>query len=221
MHNVSQQLSCGANIVLVIGSGPQTTQPTTPDLFVLENEPENMNEGKSFAYLRDGVARFPDADFFLKVDMDTLMCPKAIVAILEGMKAAQQQWFGFKMSRETCGGYSHCPDHTWFYMSGGIYGLSFKLASQVVQSAWAQKHRRGYEDLMMGQMVFHVDPHPKYYHLACLYDVRGVHLVDSTTRCSAHHYTGQKHLALVSGNLCQHLDNNRTMPWVNQGSNRL
>ena len=109
----------GLNFVFIEGLN-FPLKPKEPDKMILDM-PENMNSGKSVAWFRTAFHRYQDADFIVKMDSDTHICPGRIQTAFS--HAAQDGAIYVGRIATRCGGGHHCPK-TWQYMSGGFHGLS-------------------------------------------------------------------------------------------------
>ena len=180
----SMQLKPGLNFVFVLG------KPARPykHRWILDID-ENMDHGKSIEYFMAAGERFSDADYILKMDLDTGICPKRLRKLL-GKAAGERAdyigflkccsvglWRGSIYQRHVLVAKPkdmRCPRYgtgTWMYMHGSFYGLSRKAILKLIASSFAQHVRkvvsaeREPEDLAMGVLLYYVMPRPRVFSL--------------------------------------------------------
>jgi hypothetical protein len=130
---------------------------------IVGNFDENMNDGKSFEWLKL-AAMMPDVYFVIKSDDVVAVDWAKLVHLLSS--ASNVTYFGSLQTNELCGNYSYCPPPNctnmsgdcWVYMSGGFYGMSQTLVKSVALCEYSRFHNKGYEDLVTGKMIKHCVP---------------------------------------------------------------
>ena len=189
-----QPLGCGLNPILVTGEPAGPFNKRYKDTVVLRIR-ENMDGGKTFAWLRWAARNANDANFVMKMDTDTQICPDALAASIRDAAAAGAEYYGYYIDYDFWGEEARAKAR-WEkiavkphqgYMSGALYGLSMALTQQIVRSTWAENHQQGFEDLMTGLMVIATKPKARIYHLDCLYTTRLHSNAPRPIACPARH----------------------------------
>jgi hypothetical protein len=141
--------------------------PEFPSNTLILDIKENIDKGKTFAWFSQGIELFHDVPFhplngIVKMDVDisanwTELGTSVIPKLSAGF------YLGRVNDNAICGGSSHCPPvgcndfsgNCWIYMSGGWYGLGLDLAKSLINCDYANNHRIGWEDLMVGKWIKH------------------------------------------------------------------
>ncbi|KAF3786481.1 hypothetical protein EJ110_NYTH25280 [Nymphaea thermarum] len=121
------------------------------DDIIILNCTENMNSGKTYTYFSSLPDLFrsppgtrpPPYDYVMKVDDDTFV---RLAGLEETLKdaAREDMYYGFL---------APCDNVDTFkpgYMSGMGYVLSWDLGEWIRNSSYAEKHKVGHEDLLVG-----------------------------------------------------------------------
>jgi hypothetical protein len=129
---------------------------------------ENMNEGKSFEWLRAAVGM--DASFVVKMDLDTVVKWPRLMELMLFLKPPVYfgtrllEW-GLDLSASPVSNSippsNECRDFAgecWFYMSGGFYGVSMDVARAIVACPFANENVRGAEDAVTGLWIHRCFP---------------------------------------------------------------
>lgn len=122
------------------------------DLVLLEDEVENMNGGKTYAWLAYAREHFGDFTWIGKSDMDTFLNVTTLARTLHQVPRTMAYGGALLNDYYTCGMSSHCPQG-WVYFSGSFYFLSTDLVSQLMERSYTWGLRRGDEDLVTGRWV--------------------------------------------------------------------
>lgn len=178
------QLKPGLNFVFVLG------KPARPykHRWILEIN-ENMDRGKSIEYFMAAGEKFSDADYVLKMDLDTGVCPNKLRKLLGKAAVDRADYIGWlkccSIGIWRGSIFQHkklvmspkdmiCPrgePGTWMYMQGSFYGLSRKAILKLIASSFAQHVRkvvsdqREPEDLATGALLYYVMPRPRVFSL--------------------------------------------------------
>jgi hypothetical protein len=127
--------------------------------------PENMNYGKTqgwFSYALENMGENISAVF--KMDIDSIFCLADLkLALLDVPSFA---FFGLPLNHVTCGHSKSCPpkhcmadpefkNDCWYYMQGGLYGLSAELVRQLPTSERFRRPQTDWlhEDMATGMWV--------------------------------------------------------------------
>jgi hypothetical protein len=159
MHNTRH--SCHIRLRFFVGGGGYPSNDNTGDV-VVGNFSENMNDGKTFEWLRYAATFHTDVHIVLKIDTDTSIKWSRLQEHML-MAPSLQFYIGRVNSRDVCGNTVYCPPDAchdmkgrcWVYMSGGFYGMSLIMASRISTCTYALQHKSGYEDLMCGRWIKH------------------------------------------------------------------
>lgn len=131
---------------------------------------ENMNEGKTYYWFKKAVQIFKNQNIpyhhlngIIKMDTDCVAnwtyFDEQIINSLP-----QNYYIGKVIHNEECGSYSYCPPLScnnffpkwcWVYMQGGFYGLSLNVAQHLMHCRFANSHKAGHEDLLVGTWINH------------------------------------------------------------------
>jgi Galactosyltransferase len=127
--------------------------------------PENMNYGKTqgwFSYALENMGENISAVF--KMDTDSIFCLADLKQAL--LDAPSFSFFGLPSHHVKCGTSKSCPpkhcvaelefkNDCWYYMQGGLYGLSAKLLRQLPTSERFRRPQteRLHEDMATGMWV--------------------------------------------------------------------
>ena len=183
-------LSCGLRFLFVRGKG--TGASPSEDTIVLDVA-ENMNEGKSIKWFDWACKNMPDADYIFKMDLDSGVCPKALLQFI--LSSIGSEYIGYPwrqrarlLSGKPCT-LELCPTDEWFYMSGGFYGLRADLAMEISQAGLL----KGHEDAIIGSLVHKYRPHASISELKCLHDCReGFEEACASHSCPVLHFMTNK-----------------------------
>jgi hypothetical protein len=126
---------------------------------------ENMNEGKTLAWIRYAVHMFHDVPYhhlngIVKMDTDVSVDWQLFSSNIFP-KLDSHYYIGFIIDHNMCGGFSYCPPENchdfsqdcWVYTQGGWYGLSYTVAKMISFCEYATENARGHEDLMVGKWI--------------------------------------------------------------------
>lgn len=153
---------CAVAVYFVMGEIPNDMRPridqengTYGDLLELPI-PENMNNGKSFAWFRFSSTHFPTARFIGKGDMDTFVRVEALVAAISRIPPNTQGVYGGVLIDHIYCGYSTlCARGGWIYMQGGLYFMTQDLARWLgaPNNTIVEKNMEGAEDKHIGKSI--------------------------------------------------------------------
>lgn len=207
-HNIHKPLNCGINYVFVVGNNTANEKKYLNDDTVMVPITDNVNHGKSYTWFKDAFERFQDADYVFKVDSDVQICTPFLEYTMQKAIYNNQNYFGKMLDHELCGRAEHCPSeegNSWYYMSGGFYGMSMSLISQILESGYAEKNHIGHEDVWVGRWVYAAAPETIPYSFDCL----------STHRhCPAYHWNVRKNYTRYDESLCEVLMMGQPLPWA-------
>ena len=130
--------------------------------------PENMNEGKTFEWLKFSLKWFrKQRNFYhihhmvVKMDVDTTVDWKRLDSMLQSFNTSF--YFGVPSGFHKCGSHTYCPpelcdldfkNDCWMYMHGGFYGMALNVVKDVVYACdIPARNPRGYEDLLIGLWI--------------------------------------------------------------------
>ena len=177
--------SCGLRFLFVRGKA--TVEHNGGDTVYLDTA-ENMNNGKSQAWFK--WASTQNADMVFKMDVDTAVCPGALLRLLKNKRNIDYVGFpwaqrGGQLSNKPCGDdISYCPSHSWYYMSGGFYGMSLK-AAKVISAASTIP---GHEDAVTGYLMHTLYPRHTSFSIECLHECRmGTEKACASHKCPVSH----------------------------------
>lgn len=145
----SRDSSCAFIAVFVLGEPGSSSEEGFHDLVVLKGVPENMDNGKSLAWLKFAFKEFPKASMVFKTDIDTIVNTAVLLSTFSPLPTADFVYFGFANDFFVCGRSNHCPKG-WTYMSGAFYGISARFSSCVQR--WPSG-LIGPEDLVVGRLL--------------------------------------------------------------------
>lgn len=149
------------SIVYVIGSHglDDDTMKTLSDEqdelgdLVLLDIKENMNEGKSFAWFKHAVDRYPSAKFIGKSDVDAFLHPRNLAVQLARLPNTELLYgfdCGINKRREYIGSTKNGSDMVplWESGSGHMAGAFYLFSSDLLQCSLptAENHKDGIED---------------------------------------------------------------------------
>lgn len=147
--------------------------------FVIDEVSENMNKGKTRHWFIWASQVFPFSDWILKVDTDTAIDWFTYGSLLNNIltdTSSSMRYVGMIIDHGICPHSScppqHCTSMTgncWVFMTGGLYGVSTRLAKLLAQCTWWKLHVIGAEDMQLGKAVKH-----------CSADVHSLQLVNFT-----------------------------------------
>lgn len=174
MSNTSHELSCGFNAFFVVCRPSTPISNDIPSDVIQLNCIENMNNGKTFDYIKEITSNplYAKADAVAKSDADAQLCPDTLTRLVENVIVHHgSEYFGWKHTHYTCGTFPHCPsiDEKWTYMSGAFYGVSTELAHKMAKNPNISAFKNGHEDLQFGKFVFDTNPYVKIYDIECMY----------------------------------------------------
>lgn len=133
--------------------------PNLP-VFVRGDFPENMNDGKTFEWLRYAASAFPNSHWILKIDSDAAPVWMKLQQHLLNT-TNELRYLGVVLGYTGCGSGAHCPPQNcsdfsgscWVYMQGALYGVSTRIAQLIAQCEYAAANKVGFEDLVVGKMI--------------------------------------------------------------------
>lgn len=162
---------CPIRVYFLTGSLPVELKPqidrenaTWGNLIEL-NITENTNRGKAFEWLRFAAARFPNARFIGKGDMDTFVYPKELLAGIRDVPVgARNVYAGIAYDYYICAGLGGWQSHPridecpkgWVFMQGGLYFLSQNLVQWLGRTDNAIVRANelfGMEDIQVGKCL--------------------------------------------------------------------
>ena len=115
------------------------------DVVLLPNEPENLNEGKTYAFFKhvhDSLsASVRPYDFVMKTDADSFVHYRNLLKRFKSLPR-ENVYYGLG-----CGQ----------FMCGMGYALTWDLVQKISTSSFAAKHKKGPEDIVTGGWINHFD----------------------------------------------------------------
>lgn len=153
----SRQHDVSVSLYFFVGKGGNVFGTTD----VIESTmPENMNDGKTYAWFVYSARHHPDSDAVLKIDTDTAVNWTRLHSAFQDMKHVPA-YLGRVNVHQTCGGFDYCPPKNcfymlkpcWVYMSGGLYGISRRPLLAISECTFAANNKVGAEDLLVGRWL--------------------------------------------------------------------
>lgn len=155
-------------LIFFQGNGSKISQSDV----IVGNFVENMNNGKTFQWIKFAASNFGNATYIVKCDTDVSINWGKLSKVLHDvhnkarLEGRTLVYIGHQYGHVECGGFPHCPPQgckhmdvrsgpCWIYASGGFYGFSQTLAQDIAKCDWAVQHSSGIEDLTSGRMVHH------------------------------------------------------------------
>ena len=157
-------------LIFFLGQSAQQGQFLNKSDIIRGNFPENMNNGKSFEWLKTAVTWFRSYrggynrhDMVVKMDTDTTVNWKALDEKIRTFSTPV--YFGVRAGFIKCGMHPHCPpksceekldfsDACWMYMQGGFYGISMDIVHELVSVCPVpSRDPSGHEDLLIGLWI--------------------------------------------------------------------
>lgn len=186
--------TCGLRFLFVRGNSQVNERKTNDTVYLNINE--NMNQGKSQEWFKWSTKQ--QVDYIFKMDSDTAVCPPALLALLESIRGVDYigypwpQRAGYLSGKPCSVAQKYCPAHTWYYMSGGFYGMSHRVA-RIISTA---ENVVGHEDAVTGYLVHSLLPRHTRHDIMCLNECRfGTENTCEARTCPASHLKFDKQRA--------------------------